>query len=63
MLDASIGVAVGEIMFDPAKAANAENSGRSVILVRGSLATEDIAGIAAAAGVDSTSKCNADHFR
>jgi pyruvate,orthophosphate dikinase len=48
---ANIGVAVGEIVFDPAKAATVASSGRAVILVRGTTATEDIAGIAAAAGI------------
>ncbi|MGZ5104615.1 MAG: PEP/pyruvate-binding domain-containing protein [Usitatibacter sp.] len=48
---ANIGVAVGQIMFDPAKAAMAASSGRAVILVRGTAATEDITGIAAAAGI------------
>jgi pyruvate,orthophosphate dikinase len=48
---ANMGVAVGEIVFDAAKAAQAAASGRRVILVRGAPATEDIAGIAAAAGI------------
>lgn len=48
---ASIGVAVGEIVFDPARAVEIANDGRAVILVRANTATEDIAGIAAAAGI------------
>jgi pyruvate,orthophosphate dikinase len=48
---ASSGVAVGAIVFEPARAAELAKDGRSVILVRGSTATEDIAGIAAAAGI------------
>ena len=48
---ANIGVAVGEIAFDPAKAVRSAQGGKRVILVRGSPATEDIAGIAAAAGI------------
>jgi pyruvate,orthophosphate dikinase len=48
---AGIGVATGEIVFDPARAAAAAASGKSIILVRGSTATEDIAGIAAAVGI------------
>jgi len=48
---ASIGVAVGEIVLDPARAAELAKDGRRLILVRGSTATEDIAGIAAAAGI------------
>ena len=48
---ASIGVAVGDIVFDPAKAAECARQGRSVILVRGTTVTEDIEGIAAATGI------------
>lgn len=48
---ANMGVAVGEIAFDAAKAVRAAANGRRVILVRGAPATEDIAGIAAAAGI------------
>ena len=48
---ASIGVAVGEIVFDPAKAAELAKDGRLVILVRDYTSTEDIAGIAVAAGI------------
>ena len=48
---ASIGVAVGNIVFDPARAAKLAQDGRSLILVRGSTQTEDIAGIAAATGI------------
>ncbi len=48
---ANIGVAVGHIVFDPARAAALAGEGRSVILVRGNTSTEDIAGIAAATGI------------
>jgi pyruvate,orthophosphate dikinase len=48
---ANQGVAVGEIVFDPAKAAQVAGAGRPVILVRGTTATEDIVGIAAATGI------------
>jgi pyruvate, orthophosphate dikinase len=48
---ASIGVAVGEIVLDPGRAAELAKDGRRLILVRGSTATEDIAGIAAATGI------------
>ena len=48
---ASIGVAVGNIVFDPARATELAQDGRSVILVRSSTETEDIAGIAAATGI------------
>ena len=48
---ASIGVAVGNIVFDPARATELAQDGRSVILVRSSTETEDIAGIAAAMGI------------
>jgi len=50
-IPASIGVAVGEIVFDPAKAVELAGTGRSVILVRANTATDDIAGIAAASGI------------
>jgi pyruvate,orthophosphate dikinase len=48
---ASIGVAVGEAVFDPQRAATAAASGRSVILIRADIATDDIAGLAAASGI------------
>lgn len=48
---ASIGVATGEIVLDPARAVEAKAAGRKVILVREDIATEDIAGLAAADGV------------
>jgi len=48
---AGIGVAVGQIVFDPAKVPALANEGRSMILVRGSTATDDIEGIASAAGI------------
>jgi pyruvate,orthophosphate dikinase len=48
---ANIGVAVGEIVFDPAKAVSIAAADRPVILVRANTATEDIAAIAAAVGI------------
>jgi pyruvate,orthophosphate dikinase len=48
---ASIGVAVGEIAFAPARAVETAQAGRPVILVRASTSTDDIAGIAAATGI------------
>jgi pyruvate,orthophosphate dikinase len=48
---ASTGVAVGEAVFDPDRAATAAAAGRSVILIRTDIATDDIAGLAAASGI------------
>lgn len=48
---AGVGVAVGEIALDVERAAQVARAGRPVILVRPSISTEDIAGIAVAAGV------------
>ena len=48
---ASMGVAVGEIALDSERAAAVAHAGRPAILVRPSIATEDIAGIAVASGV------------
>lgn len=48
---AGIGVAVGEIALDAARACAVAGAGRSAILVRDTTSTEDIAGIAAAAGI------------
>lgn len=48
---ASIGVAVGPIAFDSARAQAAAAAGRPAILVRDEIATDDVAGLAAAAGV------------
>jgi pyruvate,orthophosphate dikinase len=48
---ASPGVAVGEAVFDPERAAAAAGGGRTPILIRTDLATADIAGLAASAGV------------
>ncbi len=50
-IPASPGVAVGEAAFDPARAVTLAREGRSAILVRGDIATADIAGLAAAAGI------------
>jgi pyruvate,orthophosphate dikinase len=48
---ASIGVAIGEIVFDPKRAVELHAEGRKVILVREDIATDDLAGLAAAEGV------------
>jgi pyruvate,orthophosphate dikinase len=48
---ASTGVAVGEAVFDPHRAATAAAAGRSVVLIRTDIATDDITGLAAAAGI------------
>jgi pyruvate,orthophosphate dikinase len=50
-VSASIGVAVGEIAFDAAKARDVAAAGRAAILVREDIATDDIVGIASAAGI------------
>jgi len=48
---ASFGIAVGGVAFDPQRAQAMAASGKSVILVRQDLATADLEGIAAAAGI------------
>jgi pyruvate,orthophosphate dikinase len=48
---ASPGVAVGEAVFEPQAAVALAASGRAPILVRADITTDDIAGLAAAAGV------------
>jgi pyruvate, orthophosphate dikinase len=48
---AGLGVAAGSIVFDARRAAAATAAGRSVLLVRPDMFTEDIEGIAAAQGV------------
>ncbi len=48
---ASLGVATGEIVFDPKRAVERRGEGRKVILIREDMATEDIEGLAAADGV------------
>lgn len=48
---ASIGTAVGHIVFEPKRAAELAAQGRSAILVRDDISTGDIEGIAAAEGV------------
>jgi pyruvate, orthophosphate dikinase len=48
---AGLGVAIGEIALDSNRAREVAQEGRAAILVRDTTATEDIAGIAAAAGV------------
>ena len=48
---AGIGVAVGEIVLDPARVAKVVAAGRPAILVRENTSTADIAGIAAAVGI------------
>src|SRR5262249_35355272 len=48
---ASPGVAVGEAVFDPERAVALAGAGRVPILIRGDIATADVAGLAASAGV------------
>jgi len=48
---ASLGVAIGEIVFDPKRAVERGAEGRNVILVREDIATDDLEGLAAAEGV------------
>jgi pyruvate,orthophosphate dikinase len=48
---ATIGVATGEIVFDPKRAVECRSQGRKVILVRQNIATDDIEGLVAAEGV------------
>jgi len=48
---ASIGVATGEIALDAARAEERAAAGAAVILVRGEMATEDVAGIESARGI------------
>lgn len=48
---ASIGVAVGEVALDSERAQASAAAGRPAILVRDDIATDDLAGMAAAAGV------------
>jgi pyruvate,orthophosphate dikinase len=50
-IPASPGVAVGEVVFEPGAAVALASSGRPTILVRADIATDDVAGLAAAAGV------------
>jgi pyruvate,orthophosphate dikinase len=50
-VSAGMGVAVGEIALDATRAQEVGAAGRAAILVRDNTATEDIAGIAAAAGI------------
>lgn len=50
-VSAAIGVAAGEIVFDPKRAAELGGAGRPVILARADIRTADIEGIAAAQGV------------
>ena len=58
---ASIGVAVGEIALDSNRAAERAAGGKPVILVRESIATSDIDGIMAAAGVLTTAGGRTSH--
>jgi len=48
---ASIGVATGEMALDAARAEERAAAGAAVILVRGEMATEDVAGIESARGI------------
>jgi pyruvate, orthophosphate dikinase len=50
-ISAGVGVAVGEIAFDSEAARRRAAAGKSVILVREDTSTEDVAGIASAAGI------------
>jgi pyruvate,orthophosphate dikinase len=50
-IPASPGVAVGEAVFDAQAAMQRAEAGRSAILIRTDIATTDVAGLAAAAGV------------
>jgi pyruvate,orthophosphate dikinase len=47
---ASPGVAVGEALFDPEETVKCSRAGRSPILIRPDISTDDIAGLAASAG-------------
>jgi len=58
---ASIGVASGSIVLDARRAASLAGEGRPVILVRQDMDTDDIAGIAAAAGVLTASGGRTSH--
>jgi pyruvate,orthophosphate dikinase len=58
---ASIGVAIGEIVLDPKRAAERAAEGRRVILVRADISTADIEGLAAAAGVLTTAGGRTSH--
>jgi len=48
---ASPGVATGEAVFDPQRAVAMTAAGRTAILIRADISTDDIAGLAAAAGI------------
>jgi pyruvate,orthophosphate dikinase len=50
-IPASPGVAVGEAVFDPDRAVTVAETGRAPILIRTDISTDDIAGLAASAGV------------
>jgi pyruvate, orthophosphate dikinase len=50
-IPASPGIAVGEAVFDPGAAVELAKAGRSPILIRTDISNEDIAGLAASAGV------------
>ena len=50
-ISAGVGVAVGEIALDPETARRRAAGGKAVILVREDTSTEDVAGIASAAGI------------
>jgi pyruvate,orthophosphate dikinase len=58
---ASIGVASGALVFDARRAAEWSDSGRAVILARPDIGTDDIEGIAAAAGVLTTAGGRTSH--
>ena len=48
---ASVGVAVGRAVFDPASAARLANDGQPIILVRPDTSTADVAGFAVSSGI------------
>jgi pyruvate,orthophosphate dikinase len=50
-ISAGVGVAVGEIAFDPETARKRAAAGKAVILVREDTSTEDVGGIAGATGI------------
>lgn len=60
-IPASIGVAVGHIAFDPARAAALAAQGKPALLLRDDISTGDIEGIAASSGVLTTAGGRTSH--
>ena len=60
-IPASIGVAVGQITFDSARATALAAQGKSALLLRDDISTNDIEGIAAASGVLTTAGGRTSH--